>query len=162
MALQIKSKRNVLLTGHSLGGSVAQVVGAKESIPAITYCAPGIVYSRRYTFVSFPSLARSSCWWIRRKFGVEFDAIQKWTVTIRYPIKSLIRIGILLTRTSLGRTTSDLISAIDSPGGVVQDVRCDSSTAFPNCHFLSHLLCPLLRSGCGHHTTDLPSPIICD
>lgn len=44
---QIKSQRQIMLTGHSLGGSVAQVVGAKESIPAITYSAPGIVYSRR-------------------------------------------------------------------------------------------------------------------
>ncbi len=44
---QIKSKRQVMMTGHSLGGSVAQVVGAKEALPAITYSAPGIVYSRR-------------------------------------------------------------------------------------------------------------------
>ena len=72
---------------------------------------------------------------------MDFDAIQQWTATIR--------------------TTSDLISAIDRPGGVVQDVRCDSDMAFPDCHFLAHLLCPLLRGGCGHHTTDLPSPIIC-
>lgn len=44
----IKSQRKVMMTGHSLGGSVAQVVGAKEGLPAITYNAPGIVYSRRY------------------------------------------------------------------------------------------------------------------
>ncbi|ELR22083.1 uncharacterized protein ACA1_158780 [Acanthamoeba castellanii str. Neff] len=118
----IKSQRKVMMTGHSLGGSVAQVVGAKEGLPAITYNAPGIVYSRR-------------------KFGVEFDAIQQWTATIR--------------------TTSDLISAIDQPGGTVQDVRCDTEMAFPDCHFLGHLLCPLLRGGCGHHTLDQPSPIVC-
>lgn len=117
----IKSQRKVMMTGHSLGGSVAQVVGAKEGLPAITYNAPGIVYSRR-------------------KFGVEFDAIQQWTATIR--------------------TTSDLISAIDQPGGTVQDVRCDTEMAFPDCHFLGHLLCPLLRGGCGHHTLDQPSPIL--
>jgi hypothetical protein len=54
-----------------------------------------------------------------------------------------------------------LISAIDQPGGTVQDVRCDTEMAFPDCHFLGHLLCPLLRSGCGHHTLDQPSPIVC-
>jgi hypothetical protein len=59
------------------------------------------------------------------------------------------------------RTTSDLISAIDQPGGTVQDVRCDTEMAFPDCHFLGHLLCPLLRGGCGHHTLDQPSPIVC-
>jgi hypothetical protein len=46
--VKIKPQREVIMTGHSLGGSVAQVVGAKEALPAITYNAPGIVYSRRY------------------------------------------------------------------------------------------------------------------
>jgi putative lipase involved disintegration of autophagic bodies len=52
----IKSQRKVMMTGHSLGGSVAQVVGAKEGLPAITYNAPGIVYSRRYVLPSCPLL----------------------------------------------------------------------------------------------------------
>lgn len=86
------------MTGHSLGGSVAQVVGAKEALPAITYSAPGIVYSRRHISLHYWQKTLNNnthvtthlfaC--MNRKFGVDFDSIQQWTATIRYHLPPVI------------------------------------------------------------------------
>eukprot|EP00741_Cyanophora_paradoxa_P023927 tig00021687_g23109.t1 len=35
----------VLLAGHSLGGGLAKLVGAKLSVPAVTFSAPGLLYN---------------------------------------------------------------------------------------------------------------------
>jgi len=118
---QAKHNRTLYLTGHSLGGSIAKVVGARQQIPAVTYCAPGTVYSRR-------------------KFDISLEDIETYTVTIR--------------------PTADIISHIDSMGGVVQDVLCDTDAYFPDCHFLDHVMCPMLRLGCGHTKRPI-SPLHC-
>jgi len=118
---EAKQKRTLLLTGHSLGGSIAKVVGARMHIPSITYCAPGTVYSRR-------------------KFDVDLVDIEQYSATVR--------------------PTADIISHIDSMGGVVQNVICDSTNYFPYCHFLDHVMCPMIRVGCGHLTRPTP-PLQC-
>eukprot|EP01080_Neovahlkampfia_damariscottae_P007553 gene7553-11876_t len=41
-----KHLRNIILTGHSLGGGIANIVGAKQKLKAITFSSPGVVFSR--------------------------------------------------------------------------------------------------------------------
>ena len=41
----VSSNAEIVLTGHSLGGALAQLVGAKESLSAITFNAPGMMYA---------------------------------------------------------------------------------------------------------------------
>ncbi|KDO26509.1 hypothetical protein SPRG_07912 [Saprolegnia parasitica CBS 223.65] len=40
------SGKNVILTGHSLGGAMAAMVGAATKSPAISFSGPGLVFSR--------------------------------------------------------------------------------------------------------------------
>jgi len=39
------SNHTVFLTGHSLGGGIAQIVASRTQIPAVVFSAPGVVYS---------------------------------------------------------------------------------------------------------------------
>ncbi|KDO18494.1 hypothetical protein SPRG_16149 [Saprolegnia parasitica CBS 223.65] len=41
-----KTKSNIVVTGHSLGGAMAAVVGAKMHLPAVSFSGPGLLYSR--------------------------------------------------------------------------------------------------------------------
>eukprot|EP00812_Abedinium_dasypus_P015845 NODE_950_length_1298_cov_455.081255.p1 GENE.NODE_950_length_1298_cov_455.081255~~NODE_950_length_1298_cov_455.081255.p1 ORF type:complete len:199 (+),score=42.90 NODE_950_length_1298_cov_455.081255:3-599(+) len=38
---------NIVLTGHSLGGGIAQVVAARRKLPALVFSAPGMLYNAR-------------------------------------------------------------------------------------------------------------------
>lgn len=40
-------KRNVILTGHSLGGSVANIVGSKYWLKSVSFSPPGIYWGHR-------------------------------------------------------------------------------------------------------------------
>lgn len=51
------------LTGHSLGGGVAEIVAARHSKPSVTFSAPGVILSRR-------------------KFNITLDAINSWILNI--------------------------------------------------------------------------------
>jgi len=64
--LQYVSKiknRNVIIVGHSLGGAIAQIVGARLEQTAFAFSAPGIFYTRR-------------------KVGVSLQNIEKYTINI--------------------------------------------------------------------------------
>lgn len=54
----------VVLTGHSLGGAMAAMVGAKTHVPAVSFSGPGLLYSRG-------------------RFDVEDDAIRDYVLTIK-------------------------------------------------------------------------------
>lgn len=54
----------VILTGHSLGGGVAAIVGARLQALAVTFSSPGVVLSRR-------------------KFGVTLREISQYVVNIK-------------------------------------------------------------------------------
>ena len=41
----IQGTRNVVLVGHSLGGGVAKIVGAKTGIPALSLSGPGLKFT---------------------------------------------------------------------------------------------------------------------
>lgn len=44
--LREKHGKNLVLTGHSLGGAMAAVVGAKTKTPAVSFSGPGLLYTR--------------------------------------------------------------------------------------------------------------------
>jgi hypothetical protein len=63
----LKNTRNasqIVLTGHSLGGGVAQIVGAKQEIVAVTFSSPGLYYTSKSVDVSINKL-RKSAWTIK-------------------------------------------------------------------------------------------------
>jgi len=53
-----KGRERVLLTGHSLGGGIAQIVAARMQLPALVFSSPGIVYSARRFGLSEEQQAR--------------------------------------------------------------------------------------------------------
>lgn len=54
----------VVLTGHSLGGAMAAMIGAKTHVPAVSFSGPGLLYSRG-------------------RFDVEDSAIRDYVLTIK-------------------------------------------------------------------------------
>jgi hypothetical protein len=56
-------KEKIVLTGHSLGGVVAQIVGSRLRIPAVAFSAPGIAL-------------------MERKFGIEQHAIDAYITNV--------------------------------------------------------------------------------
>eukprot|EP00761_Pharyngomonas_kirbyi_P008545 gb/GECH01008557.1/.p1 GENE.gb/GECH01008557.1/~~gb/GECH01008557.1/.p1 ORF type:complete len:849 (+),score=112.80 gb/GECH01008557.1/:1-2547(+) len=61
----VMNDREVILTGHSLGGGLAKIVGARLGIKAITFSSPGVVLSRK-------------------KLGIDsLDTISRTTLTIK-------------------------------------------------------------------------------
>ncbi|KAI9221497.1 hypothetical protein BC828DRAFT_397412 [Blastocladiella britannica] len=52
--------RSVIITGHSLGGGVAQIVGARQGVPALALSSPGLGLS--YRMYDIPSLANLTRW----------------------------------------------------------------------------------------------------
>ncbi|KAL7746311.1 hypothetical protein RI367_008319 [Sorochytrium milnesiophthora] len=59
----IPQRQNVLVTGHSLGGGIAIVIGARLHIPALGISAPGLGMSYK-------------------SFGVDVEDIIRWTMNI--------------------------------------------------------------------------------
>ncbi|CUG06112.1 lipase, putative [Bodo saltans] len=55
--------KNIIVTGHSLGGAIAQVVGTRLGIEAVGFSSPGLKLSHR-------------------KFGVTLSNLQKFTTTV--------------------------------------------------------------------------------
>eukprot|EP00762_Andalucia_godoyi_P000051 ANDGO_02247.mRNA.1 hypothetical protein len=51
-------KNNTFITGHSLGGGLAKIVGARRNIPAITFSAPGLYYTSKSVDVDLADLRR--------------------------------------------------------------------------------------------------------
>lgn len=46
------NKANFVITGHSLGGLIAEVVAVKTNIPALVWSAPGTTFSERFFHIS--------------------------------------------------------------------------------------------------------------
>ena len=53
----------ILLVGHSLGGGIAKIIGARSQVPAVSFSSPGEVYHHR-------------------KFGYELSDLQRHTTSI--------------------------------------------------------------------------------
>jgi lipase ATG15 len=57
-------EENLVITGHSLGGAIAAMVGAKTKTPAVSFSGPGLLYSRG-------------------RFGIQEEDIRKYVLTIK-------------------------------------------------------------------------------
>jgi lipase ATG15 len=64
VALKQRVGDNLVLTGHSLGGAMAAMVGAKTKTPAVSFSGPGLLYTRG-------------------RFGVEDQDIRDYVLTIK-------------------------------------------------------------------------------
>lgn len=56
----IKSKRNVIMTGHSLGGGIVNIVGARQDVQSIAFSPPGVYFSRQKLGLQSSSVNRLS------------------------------------------------------------------------------------------------------
>ncbi|KAL9646874.1 hypothetical protein ABK040_013734 [Willaertia magna] len=54
----VKTQRNVILTGHSLGGGLAKIVGSKHQVVAVTFSGPGVVLSQKKFEISQQDINR--------------------------------------------------------------------------------------------------------
>jgi len=54
----IQSDEYVVITGHSLGGGIAQVLASRLEVPAVVFSAPGIVYSAARFDISLETAER--------------------------------------------------------------------------------------------------------
>ena len=115
--------RQVIITGHSLGGGLARIVGALTSIPSVTFSPPGLELShRKYAVLnSDGSLHR---------LDNSNGALHHQSVAVV--------------------TEYDVITQVDTQVGLVQRIQCDKkSQAHQNaCHLLEGTICHLLEH-CG-------------
>merc|ERR1711871_986862 len=116
--------RDVVLTGHSLGGGLASVVGAITHRTSVMFSPPGI--GQAYSKFLYRDRRSGETSRIRREF------VHHQSVAVV--------------------PENDIVPMVDSQSGLVQRVLCNaSSQAMENsCHMLEGTVCDILRS-CGDH-----------
>jgi len=72
---QAKQSRKVILVGHSMGGGIGKIVGAKEGVHSISFAAPGNVLSRK-------------------KFGIHMSEINRVSVSVKPSVDVVSRIDV--------------------------------------------------------------------
>lgn len=115
-------KHEIIITGHSMGGGLARIVGTLTDNPTVTFNPPGLALSyRKYS----ASLSDGSVIKIRHRTSMH----QKSLAVI---------------------TEYDFITQIDHQVGLIQNIVCDKvEFAHVNaCHFLEGTICHLLQH-CG-------------
>jgi hypothetical protein len=55
---RIKGSRDIVMTGHSLGGGIVNIVGSKLEIPTVSFSPPGITFSRMKLGLSLNQINR--------------------------------------------------------------------------------------------------------
>ena len=118
-----KRGRNVVITGHSLGGGLARIVASLTGLPSVSFSPPGLELSHR-------------------KYSVrEVDGTLR-----RLDNKN----GALHHKSVAVVTETDVISQVDNQVGLVQRIQCDATDrAHQNaCHLLEGTACHLLEH-CG-------------
>lgn len=116
------SSSKVILTGHSLGGGLARIVGTLTGLPSASFSPPGLKLSYR-----------------------KYSAQRPDGTVIKVP-----SIGTLHHQSITVVTEMDWITQIDVQVGLVQHILCDhDSKAHQNsCHLLEGTICHLLKH-CG-------------
>jgi len=125
--------RTVILTGHSLGGGLARIVGALTTLPSVSFAPPGIALShRKYSVVSES-----------RGSGEGNDMKPKKRLQIK-------GIRALHDQSVAVLTDSDWIPQVDQQVGLIQKIMCDASDKSHQnaCHLLEGTICHLMRH-CG-------------
>lgn len=121
---KIPAEKNVVITGHSLGGGISLVVGALTGRLAVAIQPPGVYHSLAKHQAQQVSLSSLS------DLGHSSTAVHKKSV-------SLILEG-------------DWVQNFDGHGGLVQTMICDQTrtSMAVGCHLLEGAICHLMRH-CG-------------
>jgi len=120
--LKGKNDRDIILTGHSLGGGLARIVGSIEQVPSVVFSPPGF----RKSFYKF----------LFNEMRLD-DDLQESASLLHHMSAAVL-------------PESDPVTAVDTQVGMVQMIKCDVvETAMQNsCHMLEGTICSLLNS-CG-------------
>ncbi len=123
---------NIVITGHSLGGGLARIVGTLTGQPSVSFGPPGLGLSyRKYSFDASYK---------------DTDSGKQRKRTIRVDDKGQ------LDHQSLAIVTEfDVFQNVDYQVGMVQNIQCDhkNNTLHSSaCHLLEGTICHLLRH-CG-------------
>jgi len=121
-----RNKRPIILTGHSLGGGLARIVGTLTKQKSITFSPPGLGLSYRKYSAQRPDgrVIRAS--------------------------NNLVNKGTMHHHSVAVVTEFDMITQVDRQVGLVQNILCDhEGKAHQNaCHMLEGTICHLLEH-CG-------------
>jgi len=107
---------NVVLTGHSLGGGIAQIVGAIARVPTVTFLSPGMYQTASKFFFHSSRDSRQIVELVHNQsvsIQVENDFVGKY---------------------------------LDSHAGLVQTITCSVDHLAPlTCHLIDNCICNLIR-----------------
>jgi len=115
--------QRVVMTGHSLGGGLARIVGALTELPSVTFSPPGLELShRKYS--------------MQNKDG-SFSRLSNSAGALHHQSIAVI-------------IENDIVSSVDAQVGLVQLITCDkdSQAHMNSCHLLEGTICHLLEH-CG-------------
>ncbi|CAN0497237.1 unnamed protein product, partial [Ectocarpus sp. 12 AP-2014] len=117
--------RNVVLTGHSLGGGLARIVGALEKATSICFSPPGIAQSYRKFSVGAGALDRALLHQMSVSIIPEYDFVP------------------MIDTQARESTNDDLV-------GLIQLISCDTAgkALQLSCHMLEGTICDIIRH-CG-------------
>uniref|UniRef100_A0A7S4RPF0 Fungal lipase-type domain-containing protein n=1 Tax=Alexandrium monilatum TaxID=311494 RepID=A0A7S4RPF0_9DINO len=133
-----------LVTGHSLGGGLAGIVGAHLQLPAIAFSPPGLMWSRMKFVGSLTDAAR--------KAERELDSLGAADGIVRTPSsdgkgQKHVRLRDLAEFSIAVLPTRDPVPLFDKHFGLVQHTICFRSNPLL-CHIPGSILCDLLAR-CG-------------
>jgi len=113
---RLKPGHELVLTGHSLGGGMAHIVGALLNLPVVSFSPPG----------SYQSLSKHLYWNAREKRQMHHTAHNR-------------TVSFLVENDMIGRL-------FDTHGGLVQTLTCTIDFLGPlGCHMLESTICNLIQ-----------------
>jgi len=120
-------QHNLVITGHSLGGGLARIVGTLTGQASVSFGPPGLGLSYR-------------------KYSIEEDNSNGNLIKIHNKSQ--------MDHQSLAIVTAfDLVTQIDQQVGLIQNIQCDHQDKAVHtsaCHLLEGTICHLLKH-CGDH-----------
>lgn len=136
---------NVVVTGHSLGGGIAQVVAARLGLRALTWSAPGVGYSaKRFGIARDSSILRG----LRHQVaGIDTSVMPSSNVASHVGIQSTFRNSINVV------PQNDVVPRADVQMAMEQRVECRTSGYYGStgdCHGITKTACEIWRV-CGDH-----------
>jgi hypothetical protein len=112
----LRDRSNLVITGHSLGGGIAQIVGAIAKVPAVTFLSPGMYQTASKFFYHSSKGTRQIVEMVHNQsvsIQVENDFVGKY---------------------------------LDSHAGLVQTITCSVDHLAPlTCHLIDNCICNLVR-----------------
>lgn len=158
MLLVLEKDRDVVVTGHSLGGGIAQVVAARLNLPVLTFSAPGIGYSVKRFGISDPFPGNRTPT-VKKSFPRE-HSIHPFLSSLPILSSILYRKNATVSRAGIQASFRnsfnivpqfDIVPRVDAQVAMEQRVDCRNSGRFGgigDCHSITKTACELWRV-CG-------------